>query len=127
MTLPPEECAFFYAAQAQLAPELRPMLYREGREHSRRLLTILRARAGRRRSRHPTGAGRLMDSASSRRGEERLAMESLDARVRTNVEAGLLRRTARHGDGVNMRGTVCYHFATQLGSTERDQVGRGGT
>lgn len=25
MTLPPEECAFFYAAQAQLAPELRPL------------------------------------------------------------------------------------------------------
>jgi hypothetical protein len=25
MTLPPEECAFFYAAQAQLAPELRSL------------------------------------------------------------------------------------------------------
>ena len=25
MTLPAEECAFFYAAQAQLAPELRPL------------------------------------------------------------------------------------------------------
>ena len=25
MTLPAEECAFFFAAQAQLAPELRPI------------------------------------------------------------------------------------------------------
>ena len=41
MTLPEEECAFYFAAMAQLGPEQRPGLHRAGREYLGRLFAVL--------------------------------------------------------------------------------------
>ena len=54
--LPEEECAFYFAAMAQLDARPAPDLRRAGREYPGRLFAVLRARTGRRRSRHPAGA-----------------------------------------------------------------------
>ena len=88
MTLPEEECAFYFAAMAQLDPDRRPIFVE-------RVANILGAyspfcepgpgdvdRAIR------AGAGRPVDPAGDRGGARRVALGSGDADVRAGVEAG---------------------------------------
>jgi hypothetical protein len=48
-------------------------------------------------------------------------------RKRWTPKPGLLERSAAAAQPANVSGIACYHFATQFGSTRRNQAGRGGT
>ena len=90
-------------------------LYREGREHSRRLLTILRAWAWRCRPRGSRRVRGAVGAAASRRGEERFAVELRDASVRAGLEASLL-TGGSESERVSSRGFFHLHYALRRAS-----------
>jgi hypothetical protein len=64
MTLPEEECAFFFCAMGQLEPELQPVFVERVAATLGGRLSPLRDRTGRRRSCDSLGAGRLVGAAA---------------------------------------------------------------